>query len=251
LYKVNDALLLSLGGHWCLPPQPAERWWLDPNLAPLLAQGQQQFQRVYDASAQWVWKDPRNCLLLRFWMQALKCQPVVVFIHRHPLEVYASLQKRNGFTLEQSAALWEVYNAAALRQSAGLPLFSCSYEALLAAPLELTSQLSRFLARHQVISANVNVDETEIARFVSGELRHTKHGPDDVQRAALTPEQKNLYFYLQSLPKESDSFSDSGLPAESQQSPLHPLRRLLSPVLIALKRTLDDQLSKLQELRRR
>ena len=251
LYSVNNALLLMLGGHWCLPPKPADRWWLDANLASLLAQCREQFQRVYEPSGRWVWKDPRNCLLLRFWMHALQCEPVIVFIHRHPLEVHASLEKRNSFTLEQSAALWEVYNAAALRQSRGLPVFSCSYETLLAAPVDLMGRLGRFFARHGVIAENFQVDETAVSRFISGELRHTTYGPADVEAAPLTPEQKKLYSYLQSIPEESDTFSDDALPPESKQSPLHSLRHLLGPVLLTLKKTLDHQLAQLEQLRPR
>jgi hypothetical protein len=46
--------------------------------------------------------------------------PAVVFVHRHPVEVAASLNKRDRLALPLGLALWESYTRHALRAMEGL-----------------------------------------------------------------------------------------------------------------------------------
>lgn len=84
-----------------------------------------------DAHQPWVVKEPRLCLVLPLLRPALE-SPFAVHAHREPLEVAASLQKRNGFPLHVGLALWEHYTVSALRASADLPRAHVWYGDLLA-----------------------------------------------------------------------------------------------------------------------
>lgn len=57
----------------------------------------------------WGVKDPRLCRLVSLWqpvLSSLDCQVVYVLVVRHPSEVAASLQARDGFSEEKSLLLW-------------------------------------------------------------------------------------------------------------------------------------------------
>lgn len=61
-------------------------------------------------------KDPRLCRLLPVWRPAIAavgCRVSVVHVVRHPLDVAASLQKRNGLSIEQGLALWQEHTGRA------------------------------------------------------------------------------------------------------------------------------------------
>ena len=73
----------------------------DPGLAASTA---------YPQAGPVVWKDPRSCLLLPYWLAHLPKPVAAVFIWRWPLSVAGSLQARDGMHLADGVALWERYN---------------------------------------------------------------------------------------------------------------------------------------------
>ncbi|MGH9929170.1 MAG: hypothetical protein ACREA9_08075, partial [Pyrinomonadaceae bacterium] len=71
-----------------------------------------------------VLKDPRIGRLLRLWVQAVEAhgaQPRVVIPIRHPLEVAASLYRREGFPEGKSVYLWLRHTVDAIRDSRRVP----------------------------------------------------------------------------------------------------------------------------------
>lgn len=125
-----------------------------------------------EARRPWVLKEPRMCVLLPLWRQALAA-PVFALVHRDPLEVARSLQARDGFPIAVGLALWEVYALAALRHSLGAPRVAVSYRRLVADPArvakELTAQLQPLATRalHQPTAA-------ELAEVVRPDLHHQR-----------------------------------------------------------------------------
>ncbi len=66
-------------------------------------------ERDFAESQLFVIKDPRICRLVPLWLTILRqfgAQPLFVIPARNPLEVAASLQKRNEFSTEKSLLLW-------------------------------------------------------------------------------------------------------------------------------------------------
>jgi len=55
-------------------------------------------------------KDPRIVLCYESWKKFLPTKILAIGIFRHPSEVAESLKVRNGFSLEKSLKLWEIYN---------------------------------------------------------------------------------------------------------------------------------------------
>ncbi len=82
----------------------------------------------------WAWKDPRSCLLMPLWREALEEMGIklaCVFAVRHPLEVALSLRRRDGLPLDRALGIWFNYNLAALEAIEGLPTAFLSYERFL------------------------------------------------------------------------------------------------------------------------
>jgi hypothetical protein len=135
LVGFNDALLKSLGTRWdSVAPMP-EGWW---KLTAAVAAREAATSLI---AAEWgdarfaVVKDPRMCRLLRLWREAFQDAGFAVscvLMTRRPMDVAASLARRDQFAPEKSLALWLSHLVEAERDSRGLPRAFVTYEALLA-----------------------------------------------------------------------------------------------------------------------
>jgi hypothetical protein len=101
------------------------------------------FQEVFGDGDGWVWKDPRLTVLLPFWDAVLGVQPVL-FVHRSPEAVAASIRKRDGLSTAQAMALWERHTRLALASLAGRRVLVEGYGALCASPDEWLRRLVAF-----------------------------------------------------------------------------------------------------------
>src|ERR1700677_948021 len=109
-YELNERLLMHLGAGWDMPDLP-EGWASRTDLQPFRDDASQLIQRMgasVNGSGAWGWKDPRNSLTIQFWKSLLPDLRVVVCV-RNPLEVAASLQKRNNLSFAASGRLWLRY----------------------------------------------------------------------------------------------------------------------------------------------
>jgi hypothetical protein len=82
-----------------------------------------------------VLKDPRLCRLLPLWrpiLAGLGLAPLAVIPIRNPLEVAASIARRDGFGEGKALLLWLVHFLAAERQSRDMPRCFVAYDRLLA-----------------------------------------------------------------------------------------------------------------------
>lgn len=114
LHKLNEPLLLSLGGTWSSPPLLSA---IEEAAATLRDHIATPVTNLIEALAQQgpvVLKDPRITLLLPVWASLLPRATLAVCV-RNPVAVAQSLQARNGTPLLVGLAMWEVYNAAVLR----------------------------------------------------------------------------------------------------------------------------------------
>ena len=141
LRNVNARLLKAGGGAWDSPP--AAHDWLstvDDDGLPDMAR--ERIADEFGAAEVSVWKDPRTCLTMPFWLPLMGDDPVVVLIHRHPVEVAGSLEARNKFGHGLSFALWERYNADALRFARDLPTSVIKYADVVSRPHEVMVELA-------------------------------------------------------------------------------------------------------------
>ena len=149
ILDLNDEILGRLGGNWHEPPPLPPGWETAAELADLRQRARDLVARTF-ASSDWGWKDPRTCLTLPFWKQILPPIQYVICM-RSPAEVAASLEKRDGFSIEKSIRLWQIYTGAAIEHTAGLPRHFIFYEDLINSHREEMSRLARFLGRSDAL----------------------------------------------------------------------------------------------------
>ncbi len=142
-----------------------------------------------DHHAPWVVKEPRLCLLLPVLLETLEA-PICVHVHREPVEVAASVARRNGFPLAAGLALWEQYTLAALRSSHGCPRVHLNYADIMADPRQQLADLIAWLGEQGVGGLTVPAD-TEIAEFIDPELHRNRREAAD-RRGLLNEAQRAL-----------------------------------------------------------
>lgn len=171
--QLNDAVLHSVGCDWDRVST------LDLGTVP--AEMQAAFDHVarrilleMDAHRPWFIKEPRLCLLLPMWRRHMEV-PLVVNIHRDPVEVAASLHRRNGIPIEAGLELWEYYTRSAAAAAFGLPSVSVLHTDLMAHPDVLAGKLYDDLVRLGVQGIRP-VAEKELLAFIDRRL-HRERAP--------------------------------------------------------------------------
>ena len=202
LMRLNERLLAELGGQWNSVPDiggPVARWH---GLARHAAEARSTFLRLHP-TATWVWKDPRLCVLLPFWRTVLACDPPVVLVLRHPLEVAASLAKRDRVPQWQTLRLWERSLRHALLGCAGAPVYVIHYPQLLADPVGTSQRLASFL---QAAGLPVRRNDDAVLDFLDPRLRHTVVQP--YEAAALSDTQERMLRILLSIDGPYERFDE-------------------------------------------
>jgi hypothetical protein len=132
--RLNDRILASAGTDW--------DDWLELNPGWMQSLKREEFrdealavlEEEFGSSRLFVLKDPRICRLVPFWLDCLEkagARPLIVFPLRNPLEVAASLEKRNGIEAALGQLLWLRHVLDAEFGSRGTPRFFTSYDRLL------------------------------------------------------------------------------------------------------------------------
>jgi hypothetical protein len=121
-YSLHDRLFAALGSAWD-DPYPLVDGWLETDAARAAKRAiLDHIDQEFAGSKMFVVKDPRVSKLLPLWLQALdelSVEPVVVIPFRNPLEVAASLERRDGLPLAQSLLIYIQGNLEAERASRG------------------------------------------------------------------------------------------------------------------------------------
>ena len=115
----NEEILLSLGGEWSAPTVLEPHWEKAPAMVDRRSRASALLTQAF-GSQPFVWKDPRNCLLLPFW-RGIASPDAAVFVYRNPLEVAGSIRARNHTPLTHGLALWERYVRSAAANLEGIP----------------------------------------------------------------------------------------------------------------------------------
>jgi hypothetical protein len=214
LTACNDRLLEALGCDWSCPPALAPGWHLEPPAADLAEPARELFTGVMPAG-QWVWKDPRLCVTLPFWLDCLEVSPAVVLVTRNPLEVADSLARRDRFGKPYALALWERSFRLALAAIEGLPLYVTDYGDVVADPVAWCRGAAGFLAGQGVRVGEP--PERAVLDFVQPSLRGSAHTADDVLGdAAVSGPQRALFSALTGLAGVHGRLAPPPLPAESE-----------------------------------
>lgn len=180
LSDFNELLLSAAGGSWLAPPS-LDAPWVSDRMGGHAEQARSVFEAAHTGGG-WVWKDPRLCLLARFWRGVLTGPLAAVFVWRSPEEVAASLAERDGLDPSHARRLWSHYNQQAMTGLAGLPTVVSSYGDILADPAGWARATTVFLARHDAMEVRVP-EPGEVDALVDPGLRH--HESDSQAGAPL------------------------------------------------------------------
>jgi hypothetical protein len=194
----DDAVLEQIGGTWDRPPDPELDWESDPCLGldevgdPVEAAG-----KAFPNPGPIVWKDPRTCLLMPYWLARIPKPVAAVFIWRSPLSVARSLQARDGMHLADGVALWERYNRSALTGLVGVDTFVLRYESIIEDPVGELGELIGWLEDLPQFAAHAPLWNVRGATAgISPELLR-QHPSDESE--ILLGEQSRLVEHLNSL----------------------------------------------------
>ncbi|WP_130471104.1 glycosyltransferase [Candidatus Magnetaquicoccus inordinatus] len=227
--KIHDKFYADIGSSW-------HDWKLFPKevwqskaaktckeaLAILLEQ-------EFAQQALFVIKDPRLSRLLPLWLDLLaerQIEAACVLIVRNPLEVAASLQKRDGFSESKALLLWATHVLEAEHISRLLPRVRLFYDDLLQNPraviAEIEKHLGAFPATQQAWP--------EIDRFLSAQYRHHHSSDQELQAEQRAPA------WIQSTYEQLCRLNRSSEPvAESATSNLYyPLQELIEILTVQL-----------------
>jgi sulfotransferase family protein len=134
IVQVNERLLAAFGQEptpfglgWRSPPPLPDGWEADARVAPHRRAARAILRESFAHHRLWGWKDPRTCLTLPFWQRLLPAMRYVVCV-RHPLDIAASLEVRDGLTREHALRLWLQSTTAAVLNTSGRPRTFVAFE---------------------------------------------------------------------------------------------------------------------------
>jgi hypothetical protein len=211
LVALNDAVLASAGSYWHdLRSLPAG-WFGTHAAAEFRRRAAALLSAELGRSALSVVKDPRLCRLLPLWrpvLAELGIEPRIVILVRNPLEVAASVNRRDHFGEGKALLLWLRHLLDAERDSRGLRRCIVSYDQLLDDWRATMARIGRTLAL--VWPRGLAEAAAEIDAFLSPHLRHFALSPAALLDRPDIPDQiKVAYCWAlraaEGLPAPADS----------------------------------------------
>lgn len=141
----------------------------------------------------WAFKDPRCGRLLPFWQKVFTKLDITLsylVVLRNPLDIAASLEKRNDFKLAMSQHLWLVHTFQNLKRFNNSEVCFVSFDDFLNAPEEHLHRFSRCF--------NLPINKTRLVSFVekflNPDLRHSHSSNADLMiHPGIFPFVQKLY----------------------------------------------------------
>ena len=124
IVALHERLLKEMGYSWDDPRLLPVHWWETGRSQYYLDQICLLLDAEMKTEPLWAIKDPRMCRLMPLWWQVftrLGVKPLFLHIVRNPLEVAASLERRDGLSRPLALLLWFQHNLEAVQHSAGYP----------------------------------------------------------------------------------------------------------------------------------
>jgi glycosyltransferase involved in cell wall biosynthesis len=134
LAAIHDEILSSAGSSWDDWRAFDQNWYASSQAPIFKARVLELLQKDFASSRLFVVKDPRICRLWPFWrdvLEELGAKPAVAIPIRNPVEVAASLERRNGLAPARGYLLWLRHVIDAEQATRGLPRAIVTYSALL------------------------------------------------------------------------------------------------------------------------
>ena len=179
IYPFNDRLLGALNARWHDTMNLPDNWVKDE----IIMEYQYKLINILSAEfhdkSDFIIKDPRISILLPFYLgvfEELNVKAKIVICSRDPIEVAASLAKRNNLSYSKSLLLWANSNLNAEHTSRNVPRIFIRYENILNKPVDTIRSVIKTLKLDIEFSSEI---QNEIMSFVEPDLKHhSKEEPD-------------------------------------------------------------------------
>ena len=213
LTRFDERLLNLLGGSWIALPESPPGWATSPSVLALRGEAAELFRAVHPFR-QWVWKDPRACVLMPFWEQLIGRDVPRIIVLRNPVECAESLWVRNQIPHEISLAMFERSVRSALRDSAGCPVFLAAYDDVLADPGAWCAEVASFLDSRGLVLPKPLPLAAAAAR-VKLDLRHHAAVPGTMSPGGPGEHLRPLWTWALGRSGAHTALSTDNLPPES------------------------------------
>ena len=184
--ELNDELLRASSSTWEIPQLSTASRDIDDK--KLIKRADKFLKDKFKGRQKLALKDPRACLLLPLWQkrfEAYEIEARYIVVHRDPVEVAASLARRNGFSLRHGLLLDYLYSRE-IMAFAGADAFVINYAAFMREPTGQIARLAGYLGEE--------IDEAAVAAFandfVDSSLWH--HKADAANTDDMFPELAEL-----------------------------------------------------------
>jgi hypothetical protein len=175
----HDRVLASAGCHWWDWDPFPEGWFASAQCEAAVAELAALVETEFGSSPLFVVKDPRLCKLVPLWTRViakLGLNTLAVLPYRNPIDVAASLHRRDRFPTANCQLMWLRYVLDAEVQSRTMKRAVVSYEKLLS---DWRPGLEALLERLDLNMPRQSFRAyQELEEFIDSELRHNAHDPE-------------------------------------------------------------------------
>lgn len=185
LMVFHDELLASAGSRWDDWRKIRSDWYDTPVAAQFKARANQLLDEEFGDAPLFVFKDPRNCRLSRFWLEIFAergIAPRIVLPVRSPLEVAQSHHARDGFPLRKGLLLWLRHVLDADAASRDLPRVVLEWDGFLKDWQSSVAAMVRVLG---AFPANTDLTAADIDNFLRDDLKHQRVPQEELARNEL------------------------------------------------------------------
>lgn len=196
IWRLNDEILVRLGGSWFDPPGEAAliaaRPWAQEQLAAAFA------RLLEDAEgAPLALKDPRIGVMMALWKPVIAQRLHPLLVIRDPYEIALSLLRREAMPMAFGLAAWELHMTSVLAHLQGDVVTVAPYHELLRSPpfaAEIIGAITSHLADDRAERVNPNAAHEALRP----DLHRCHATPGDHDQ--LTARQHELWRMLKALP---------------------------------------------------
>jgi len=179
IFQANEKLLHGLNSSWDDVRALPDRWWNSDFAEAYKLEIISILERDFSNSPLWAVKDPRICRFLPLWRPILEQtdnKPLFLIIVRNPLEVVASLAKRDGFSKGKSCLLWLKHLIESEKGTRNASRVFVTYEELLSDWKGVLSYIKKTFNFEWPITFKKAAPQIEA--FLSSSLRHNEINDD-------------------------------------------------------------------------
>ncbi|PLP60750.1 hypothetical protein CYK37_00050 [Mesorhizobium loti] len=185
LIDFHDKLLESAGSRWDDWRRFNDAWYETPVAAEYKQRGKLLLQEEFGDASLFVFKDPRNCRIARFWFEIFAEEgvlPRIVIPVRSPLEVAQSHRARDLFPLRKGLVLWLRHVLDAEAVSRGMPRVFVEWDQFLDDWQNSISAMEQALGP---FPANTDLTAAGVEQFLRRDLKHQKVSAKQLAESTL------------------------------------------------------------------